>query len=168
MSLSPIIGAATQVLNLFGNSSTSSSTGASSSGTDPLSILDSGGNVNLSQAAQFFSKLQDLSQTDGAKFQQLTAKIATQLQTDAQQATGSEQSFLTNLANQFNTASQTGSASALEPQATNTGTSTTQTAHHGRHQSASEAAYTQALQGLDSTGTSNGALQNIYQQLQSL
>src|SRR5277367_5332650 len=116
MSLSPILGAASQVLSLFSNSSSASS-------TTPAPITDSSGSVDLSQAAQFFSKLQTLAQTDATKFKQLTAQISSQLQTAAQNATGSEQTFLTNLSNQFNTASQTGSASALQPPQA--------TGHHG-------------------------------------
>jgi hypothetical protein len=137
MSLSPIIGAASQVLNLFGGSSPATGSTTSTS-TDP-----SNGNVDLSQAAQFFSKLQDLSQTDSTQFKQLTAQIASQLQTDAQSATGSEQSFLNNLSNQFNTASQTGSASGLHP-------------HHGHHTPYEQPTDSQSL------------LQNVFQQVPGL
>lgn len=136
MSLSPIIGAASQVLNLFGGSSPATGS-ATSTSTDP-----SNGNVDLSQAAQFFSKLQDLSQTDSTQFKQLTAQIASQLQTDAQSATGSEQSFLNNLSNQFNTASQTGSANGLQP--------------HGHHTPYDQPTDSQSL------------LQNVFQQVPGL
>jgi hypothetical protein len=167
MSLSPILGAASQVLSLFGSgSTTSSSSSTPATSTDPLSILDSSGNVNLSQAAQVFSKLQDLSQSNPAQFKQLTAQISSQLQTDAQQASGTTQTFLSNLASQFNTASQTGSTSALQPQTAETG------GHHGHghghHHSSSQAAYDLASQTTDAQSTAAGTVQSIFQQLQGL
>ena len=118
MSLSPIIGAASQVLNLFSNSSTPGK---------------STGSVDLSEAAQLFSNLQNLSQTDGAQFKQLTAQISSQLQSAAQTATSSGQSFLQTLSEQFNNASQTGSASALHQ-------------HHHPVVSAARSAYEQSAQ----------------------
>jgi len=163
MSLSPIIGAASQVLSLFSSSSTANSSSSASS-TDPLSIIDSSGKVDLSQAAQLFSKLQDISQTNPAQFKQLTAQISTQLQAEAQKATGSAETFLSNLASQFNNASQTGSASDLQPQQTQTGSH-----HHGHHHhSSSQAAYELSNQTSDAQSTATGAVQSIFQQLQNL
>jgi hypothetical protein len=165
MSLSPIIGAASQVLSLFGSHSSSSNT-ASSTSPDPSSIQDSSGNVNLSQAAQFFSKLQDLSQSNPSQFKKLTAEISSQLQTDAQKATTTgSQTFLNNLASQFQTASQTGSTTPLQTASPQTGS------HHGHgHHSSGEAAYSQASQSAATDlqdGTQSYA-QSIFQQLQSL
>jgi hypothetical protein len=94
MSLSPIIGAASQVLNLFSKSSAK---------------------PDLSEASELFSNLKNLSQTDGAQFKQLTAQISSQLQSAAQTATSSGQSFLQTLSDQLNMASQTGSTAALHP-----------------------------------------------------
>jgi hypothetical protein len=111
MSLSPIIGAASQVLSLF--SSSSSSSNPESNSPDSFSIVDPNGQVDLSNAAQLFSKLQDLSQGDPAQFKQLTAKISSQLAAEAEKSIGSAQTFLNDLASQFKTASQTGSTSAL-------------------------------------------------------
>jgi hypothetical protein len=161
MSLSPIIGAATQVLNLFGSSSSTSG----SPGSSTTSPVDSSGSVDLSQAAQFFSKLQNLAETNSTQFKQLTAQIASQLQADAQNATGSEQSFLTNLSNQFSTASQTGSASALQPQAAQTGG---HHSHHGHHHSSTQTAYDQSVGTADSSSGSSSVLQSVFQQVQSL
>jgi hypothetical protein len=161
MSLAPILGAASQVLGLFGSQSTSSAANAASSSTDTSTLLDSSGNVDLSQAAQFLSKLQDLSQSNPSQFKKLTAEISSQLQADAQSATtASSQSFLNGLASQFSTASQTGSASSLQPS-----TASPQTgSHHGHgHHSTSQAAYTEAIQ---NTATDTQSL--FAQQLQSL
>jgi hypothetical protein len=186
MSLSPIIGAASQVLSLFGSQSSSSNT-ASSTSPDPSSIQDSSGNVNLSQAAQFFSKLQDLSQTNPSQFKKLTAEISSQLQTDAQKATTTgSQTFLNNLAGQFQAASQTGSTTPLQTASFQTGslqtaslqTASLQTASlqtgghhgHGHHSSTGEAAYSQASQSAatDSQDSTQSYAQSIFQQLQSL
>jgi hypothetical protein len=162
MSLSPIIGAASQVFSLFAPNSSTPTTGLAA--PDPLSVTDSAGNVNLSQAAQFFSKLQDLSQSNPAQFKQLTAQISSQLQADAQKATGSAQTFLTNLANQFQTASQTGSAASLQPPQGQTGS------HHGHghHHSSGQAAYDASTQVTDAQTTANGAIQSIFQSVQGL
>lgn len=159
MSLSPIVGAASQVLNLFSNSSAN---GAANNG----SITDSSGNVDLSQAAEFFSNLQNLSQTDSAQFKQLTAQISSQLQAAASSATGSAQSFLSNLSSQFNTASQTGSTSAIEPSQDSGG-------HHGHHHhlsssstaNSAQTAYEQSSLSSDSQSSVSGTLQNIYQSI---
>jgi hypothetical protein len=162
MSLSPIIGAASQVLSLFSGGSSTSNTSTATS-TDPLPIPGSSGNVDLSQAAQIFKKLQDLSQSNPNQFKQLTAKIATDLQSEAQKATGSAQTFLSNLASQFNSASQTGSTSSLQPQTASPGGH-----HHGHHHSVGQAAYALANQTTDAQTTANGTVQSIFQSLQSL
>jgi hypothetical protein len=112
VSFSVIAGSALQLLDLFTNNG-STKTANKGASTSPASSTDSSGSVDLSQAAQFFSKLQNLSQTAPARFKQLTAKISSELQTAAQSATGSDQTFLSNLANRFKTASQTGNPSTL-------------------------------------------------------
>jgi hypothetical protein len=167
MSLSPILGVASQVLNLFGGGSPSNSSGSSSASSSGLT--NANGSVDLSQAAQLFSKLQNLSQTDATKFKQLTAQISSQLQQEADGASGSEQSFLSNLSNQFSTASQTGSTSALQPQAQAQTQAQSGTHHaHGHHHSSSQAAYDLSSQTTDSAGVSGSALQSIFQQVHSL
>jgi hypothetical protein len=157
MYISPILGAASQVLSLFSSNKTASSGSSPAPGaTDPLSILDSSGNVDLSQAAQVFSKLQNLSQSSPAQFQQLTAKISSQLQTEAQSATGSASTFLSDLANQFQTASQTGNTSSLQPQTASPGGH-----HHGHHQSVNQAAYNALNPATDAQATAQSILQSV-------
>ncbi|MBN9118979.1 MAG: hypothetical protein J0I06_07435 [Planctomycetes bacterium] len=80
-----------------------------------------GDSARISGPGQLFSQLQQLQSQDPTKFKQVTADIATQLQTAAQQATGHQATFLTNLADKFQTASTTGDVSALRPP------------HHGHH-----------------------------------
>jgi HSP90 family molecular chaperone len=150
MYLSPIIGAASQVLSLFSSNKASSSPAPSS--PDPLSIVDSNGKVDLSQAAQVFSKLQDLSQSDPAKFKQITANISSQLKAEADQSTGAAQTFLSNLAGKFQTASQTGSTSALHH-------------GHGHHSAPTQSAYQLAAQTTDAQATAESTVQSVLQQL---
>jgi hypothetical protein len=153
MSLSPIIGAASQVLSLLGNHSNA----GTSTSTPASSIQDSNGNVDLSAAAQLFSKLQDLSQSNPSQFKQLTAQVSAQLQADAQQATGAASNFLSDLSAKFNTASQTGSTASLTPHG-----------HHGHHHSSSQAAYDSTNQTSDAQATANTTVSSLLQQLQSL
>jgi hypothetical protein len=157
MYLSPILGAASQVMSMFSsNKAASSASPSAPSSTDPLSILDSSGNVDLSQAAQVFSKLQDLSQSNPTQFKQLTTQISSQLQTEAQSATGSASTFLSDLANQFQTASQTGNTSSLQTQTASPGGH-----HHGHHQSVNQAAYTALNPATDAQTTAQSILQSV-------
>jgi hypothetical protein len=160
MSLSPIIGAASQILSLFSSSPTSSSS-ASANTSDPLSIVDSTGKVDLSHAAQLFSKLQDLSQSDPSQFKQITAKISSQLQTEADNSTGTAQSFLSGLANQFNTASQTGSTNAFQP---NNGLSGVHHGH-GHHHTSNQTAYQLGSQPLEAQASATNTVKSALQQL---
>jgi hypothetical protein len=101
---------------------TTSATGNSSPATS----------TSLSQPGQLFAQLQQLATSNPAEFKQVTAQIAAQLQQAAtaaagtstaasgtSAASGSAATFLSNVANQFQQASQTGSAASLIP------------AHHG-------------------------------------
>jgi hypothetical protein len=77
--------------------------------------------TSISQPGQLLSQLQQLATSNPAEFKQVTAQIATQLQAAATAASGtsgassSAAAFLTNVANQFQQASQTGSATSLIP-----------------------------------------------------
>jgi hypothetical protein len=145
------------------------------------------GTANLSQAGQFFAKLDSLAQSSPAQFKQLTAQISSELTTAAQQTTGPAQQFLQNLANNFQTASQTGSTASLQPpqQATGTQTQGTSEHHHHHHggggyssQSSDTSSLLSALTGTSASSSSTAAastsssassiqsvFQNIYQQV---
>lgn len=84
--------------------------------------------VDLSNPGQLFSQLQSLSQSDPAKFKQVTAEIASQLKDAASSQTGKQADFLNSLASRFETASQSGKASDLAPP-----NSQGAQAHHGGH-----------------------------------
>jgi hypothetical protein len=67
------------------------------------------GVASISTPGQFFSDMQQLSQTNPSEFKAVAGQVATSFQNAASQASGSQAQFLTNLANQFTQAAQTGS-----------------------------------------------------------
>ena len=69
----------------------------------------------ISSLASLMNQLQQLQQSDPAKFKTVMADIASTLKTDAQNATGSQASFLNNLAAKFDRAAQTGQMPDLQP-----------------------------------------------------
>ena len=98
--------------------STSTNTGASSD------------SVGVSQFAQLMQKLQQLQTSNPAEFKQVMSDAAKQLKTAAAQSTAPAQAkFLTNLADKFQKAADTGDLSALQSQSGTAGAY----AHHGRH-----------------------------------
>jgi hypothetical protein len=172
MSLSPISGSGSIFLDLIANKGPGSSAPA---GVADPSSASSSGSADLSDAAKFFSKLENLSQTDPAKFKRLTTQISSELQTAAQGATGSQATFLSDLANQFQTASQTGSVSPLHPPSTSQPAAGGHHHHHHAHYQSSSDASSTASDGLLSAVSSNSAdpsstsnvFQSIFQQVES-
>jgi hypothetical protein len=105
----------------------SSSGGSSTTSVTSTTPTDS---IDVSQVAQLFQQLQQLQSTDPTDFKQVTADAATQLLQAAQQATDPQQaSFLTNLADKFQQASQSGNLSAFD----NGASSNAAHGHHGGH-----------------------------------
>jgi hypothetical protein len=105
--LQSILTSAIQGTGLTTNSANNSlSTSATSS------ISQAPDNSQLSPFAQLMSELQKLQQTDPAKYQQVTQQIATNLQTAAQTATAAGDTTaatqLTQLSNDFSSASKSG------------------------------------------------------------
>jgi hypothetical protein len=103
--------------NLFGSIGTSllsnvGSTSATTGTSTPSSVpppMNGAGSASISGPGQFFSEMQQLSQSNPSEFKTVAAQVATSFQNAASQATGSQAQVLTNLANQFNQAAQTGS-----------------------------------------------------------
>ncbi len=145
----------TQV-NSSANSGATSTTGSTSAGL--LSSLESNGTASLSQAGQFLSKLDSLAQTDPTKFKALTSQISTELSTAAQQATGPEQQFLQNLSGQFKTASETGSAAALQPSQLTAQGQQPQGAQHHHHHHHGGGGYSSSDQSSSSSSTDLSSL----------
>ena len=118
-------------LTQLGNASNTSGSSSTTLPQDPT--------PQLSPASQFLSNLQKLQQTNPSEFRQVTQKIATQLQNAAQAATQagntSNASALTKLAQDFQTASQTGQMPPTEQLQTDASglTTGTQGTHHGHH-----------------------------------
>jgi hypothetical protein len=172
MSLSPISGSSSLFLDLIANKGSGSSTPV---GVADTSSASSSGGADLSDAAKFFSKLKNLSQTDPEKFKQLTSQISSELQTAVQGATGSQATFLSDLANQFQTASQTGSVAALQPPSTSQPAAGGHHDHHHAHYQSSSDGSNAASDGLLSAVSSNSAdpsstsnvFQSIFQQVES-
>jgi len=81
-------------------------------GTSPASgaqpALSGSASATISKPGQFFSAMQQLSQQNPAQFKAVAAKVAASFQSAANQASGPQAQFLTNLANQFNQAAQSG------------------------------------------------------------
>ena len=93
---------------------------------DPLTAstpqtISSTNSASISPMGALMAQLQQMSTSNPSQFQQVTASIAAQLQQAAGQG-GSANGFLSNLADKFQTASQTGSMAPLEPHG-----------HHGGH-----------------------------------
>jgi hypothetical protein len=92
---------------LLGTGATSTASGAA------------GDSARISGLGKLFAELQALQSQDPAKFKSVLTDISTQLQNAAKQVTGGQADFLTKLADQFQTAANTGDLSSLRP------------AHHG-------------------------------------
>jgi HSP90 family molecular chaperone len=98
---------------------TSTSPGASGVPTD---------SNDMSAFAKLMSELQQLQQSDPDKFKSVMSDIAKTLKTDAQNATGSQATFLNNLSSKFDQAAQTGQMPDLQPKAQSAGGG-----HHHHH-----------------------------------
>ncbi len=101
--------------------------------------------VDLSQVGKLFQELKDLQSSDPAEFKKVLTDAATQLKNAAQQQTDPKQaSFLSNLADKFQKAADSGDLSALRPDSSSTGAAYGPHGHHRHHHG----------QAADSTNTS--------------
>ena len=188
MSISSIAGTAgNAALQWLESLTNNNNTVGSNTSAPKIANSIANGTANLSQAGQFFAKLDSLAQSSPAQFKQLTAQISSELTAAAQQATGQAQQFLQNLANNFQTASQTGSTASIQPpqQAPGTQAQGTSEHHHHHHGGGGYSAQSGDTSNLLSALTSNSAsssttaaasssssassiqsvFQNIYQQV---
>jgi hypothetical protein len=134
-------------------------TGASGSAADPDGDDDVHGasrprdSASLSSAGQFLSQLQQLQSQDPAKLKEILTGIAGQFQSAAKQAGQTpEGQLLTNLANSFQKAADTGDLSALQPQQA----SGHHHVHHRRYQQGAGGAGQSPLAALSSQTTASG------------
>ena len=85
--------------------------------------------AQLSPMASLLNQLQQLQQTDPDKFKSVMSSIADTLKADAQNATGPKAQRLTDLANKFSQAAQTGQMPDLQPPGQQHGAA----GHHHHH-----------------------------------
>lgn len=71
--------------------------------------------ASISTPGQFFSELQQLSQSNPTEFKQVASQLATSFQNAASSATGADAKRLTALANSLSQASQTGTLQPPQP-----------------------------------------------------
>jgi hypothetical protein len=122
-------------INSIGNNyglgaiSTNQTAAAQLAATGSTSSSDS---TQLSPMASLLNQLQQLQQTDPNKFKSVMSSIADTLTTDAQSATGPKAKMLTDLANKFSQAAQTGQMPDLQPPGQQQGVS----GHHHHHHQA--------------------------------
>ncbi len=106
--------------SLYGNQATASTSNVgavnpSSAGVSSVPPpMGGAATAAISTPGQFLSEMQQLSQQNPTEFKAVAAQVATSFQNAASQATGSQAQFLTNLANQFSQAAQTGSLQAAQ------------------------------------------------------
>jgi hypothetical protein len=123
---------------IYGNTGTAqiSNVGAiapsSTAATGSTSASGAAATATISTPGQLFGELQQLSQQDPSKFKVVASQLASTFQNAASQASGPQAQFLTQLANQFTQAAQTGS---LQPAQGTQGTQGAGAAggHHHHH-----------------------------------
>jgi hypothetical protein len=105
---------------LFDNLTTSATksvqgVSSSSSQSKSLSGVSGSDSSTISGPGQFFSKMQQLSQQDPAEFKQIASQVAQTFTDAASKATGNDAQMLTQLADQFSQAAQTGTLQLPSP-----------------------------------------------------
>jgi hypothetical protein len=105
MTISSVVGSSSLALNTTGRASATS--GAEGAAAQP----------EVSKMGQLMSQLQQLQQSDPAKFKQVMGAISQKLKDEAAGATGQRAEFLGGLASRFDQAAQSGDLSALQPPA---------------------------------------------------
>jgi hypothetical protein len=93
----------------------------STTGTASSSSANTLGSAALSSFAQFLSKLQNLAKTDPTKEKSVLGDIANKLQTQAQATGGDAGQRLSQMADRFAQAAQTGDLSSLQPKTSSGG-----------------------------------------------
>jgi hypothetical protein len=90
-----------------------------------------GVNVDISRPGQLFSELSSLAQSNPDQFKSVSADIAAKLKDAAGSATGSQADFLNKIADRFQSASQSGNISDLQPNQGGGGRMHGHRHHHG-------------------------------------
>jgi hypothetical protein len=96
----------------FGTTATSNVAAVGQASASPSSVPPAAAGAattSISAQGQFFSEMQQLSQTNPTEFKAVASQVAASFQSAASQATGQQAQFLSNLAGTFTQAAQTGS-----------------------------------------------------------
>jgi len=154
--LQSILGSAMSASTTTGKTSNSLSSIGASSAVQP-------DNSQLSPFAQLMSMLQQLQQSDPAKYQQVTQQIAANLKTAAQTATSQGNTAaanqLTELSNDFTSASQSGQLPNVQDLAQATG------GHRHHHHHPASSSSDSGSSASTSTSASNGSASQMLNQL---
>ncbi len=130
------------IQNIYGSIATTQTSDVSAIGTSTTAAgsvpppVGGAESATISTPGQLFSELQQLSQSDPTKFKAVAGQLATSFQNAAANATGPEAKMLTNLANTFSAASQSGTLQPPQAQAGAAqagGASGSGGAHHHHH-----------------------------------
>ena len=130
------------------------------SSSNPLNNVNAspgfpGDHSQLSPFARLMSELQQLQQTDPAKYKQVTQQIAANLQTAAQtaqsQGNATAANQLSQLSNDFTTASTTGQLPNIQDLAQATGATGAHVHHHHHHHSGGDSDSNSSSQSASST-----------------
>ena len=136
------------ISSLYGSlASTATSNVAATSATQAVSPGGSipaappgAGSASISTPGQFFSEMQQLSQSNPTEFKAVAAQVATTFQNAASQASGPQAKALNNLATQFSQAAQTGTLqppqgaqAAAQSQNAGAGSGSSGGGHHHHH-----------------------------------
>jgi hypothetical protein len=135
---------------------------------DPVSsVAQSPDNSRLSPFAQMLAELQQLQQSDPAKYQQVTQQIATNLQSAAQTAQTSGNTTaatqLNQLASDFTSASKSGQLPSVQDLAQVAGAH-----HHHHHHAHAASADSATTSSTDSSSTSSASSSSASQTLSQL
>jgi hypothetical protein len=159
--LQSILTSAIQGTGLTTNSANNS---LSTSGTS--SITQAPDNSQLSPFAQLMNELQKLQQTDPAKYAQVTGQIATNLQTAAQTATAAgnttQATQLTQLSNDFSSASKSGQLPNVQDLAQAVGGH-----HHHHHHAAAPPTDPTSTDGTSTTSSGGQSLSQLLATFQT-
>jgi hypothetical protein len=153
------------ILGNLSSGSASNPAANTASGLDTSSIALQPDNQQLSPFAQILSQLQQLQQTDPAKYQQVTGQIATNLESAAQTAQADGNSTLAaqlnKLATDFTNASQSGQLPNIQDLAQ------AASGHHHHHHHHAESASGDADGDSSAASSASQALTQLLSGLQS-
>lgn len=107
------LSSSTVTSTVAGISGTSGSGGVQA--TQRSAQCPTGDQTGISRMGEFMQKLDELASSDPEKFQEVTSQIADELETLERSTGGDESSMLSEIADKFRAASESGSADELKP-----------------------------------------------------